>query len=240
MTIHARERRLHLAHGERPCTEPRSWRWRGSTSRRTGTPLSIASIVPPASYRSSDSVRNRPVAWPPRAGWWIPISTSPATFGESAPRLRTRPNVVLDLARLAAMSGFDAAHPLWEFTACRRPEGGRSALVMKLHHSLTDGIGGMQLLLTLFDTASEAPRSGCRSLIFPPDCAQRAAELLTASLLHGGRQLLEFTRHQAHWRPPLGAAERPAPRAERHEMSSRRLVPSDAQSPRSPTRSLRS
>ena len=33
-------------------------------------------------------------------------------------------------------------------------------MVMKLHHSLTDGIGGMQLLLLLFDTTSGVAASG--------------------------------------------------------------------------------
>ena len=58
---------------------------------------------------------------------------------------------VVDLARNAAMTAFDHAHPLWEFTLVEGLEGGRAALVMKVHHALTDGIGGMQLALELFD-----------------------------------------------------------------------------------------
>lgn len=61
--------------------------------------------------------------------------------------------VVLDLARREAMTAFDRAHPLWQFTLVEGLEGGRAALVMKIHHSLTDGLGGMQLALLLFDTA---------------------------------------------------------------------------------------
>ena len=64
------------------------------------------------------------------------------------------------MARLVAMSGFDTAHPLWEFTLVEDLSGGGAALVMKLHHSLTDGIGGMQLLLALFDTDAEPPTQG--------------------------------------------------------------------------------
>ena len=68
------------------------------------------------------------------------------------------PATVLTLARNAAMTGFDPSHPLWEFTLVEHLERGRAALVMKLHHSLTDGLGGMQLALLLYDTeATVAP-----------------------------------------------------------------------------------
>lgn len=64
---------------------------------------------------------------------------------------------VMDMARVAAMTGFDRARPLWEVTLVEGLQGGRAALVMKLHHSLTDGIGGMQLALLLFDRERQAP-----------------------------------------------------------------------------------
>src|SRR5689334_13298439 len=56
---------------------------------------------------------------------------------------------VLAVARQAAMTAFDRARPLWEFTLVEGLAGERAALVMKVHHSLTDGLGGMQLMLTL-------------------------------------------------------------------------------------------
>jgi diacylglycerol O-acyltransferase / wax synthase len=58
---------------------------------------------------------------------------------------------ILDLARVTGMAGFDLARPLWEWTLTDGLEGGRAAVVLKIHHSLTDGIGGMQLAATLFD-----------------------------------------------------------------------------------------
>lgn len=70
------------------------------------------------------------------------------------------PDTVIDVARIAAMTGFDPSHPLWEFTLVEHLQGGRAALVMKLHHSLTDGLGGMQLALLLYDegvTAAPVP-----------------------------------------------------------------------------------
>ena len=61
------------------------------------------------------------------------------------------PDTVVAVARVAAMTGFDRSRPLWEFTLVEHLEGDRAALVMKLHHSLTDGLGGVQMALLLFD-----------------------------------------------------------------------------------------
>jgi diacylglycerol O-acyltransferase / wax synthase len=58
---------------------------------------------------------------------------------------------VLDFARNAAMAGFDRARPLWEYTVVDGLEDGRAALVIKVHHSMTDGVGGVKLLMMLFD-----------------------------------------------------------------------------------------
>lgn len=69
------------------------------------------------------------------------------------------PDTVIEFARQAAMTAFDRARPLWEFTLIEHLEGDRAALVMKLHHSLTDGLGGMQLALLLFDTERQPVRT---------------------------------------------------------------------------------
>ncbi|MGZ4689763.1 MAG: wax ester/triacylglycerol synthase domain-containing protein [Acidimicrobiia bacterium] len=64
-------------------------------------------------------------------------------------------DAVLDMARTAAMAGFDRARPLWEYTLVEGLEGGKSAMILKVHHSMTDGVGGMKLLLMLFDFERE-------------------------------------------------------------------------------------
>ena len=58
---------------------------------------------------------------------------------------------MFEYACQTAMAGFDRQRPLWEFTLLDGLERGRAALVMKLHHSLTDGIGGMEMAKYLFD-----------------------------------------------------------------------------------------
>lgn len=58
---------------------------------------------------------------------------------------------VLDTAQPIAMEGFDRARPLWSFTLVEGLADGRAALIQKLHHSMTDGVGGIELALTLLD-----------------------------------------------------------------------------------------
>nr|WHV03894.1 putative wax ester synthase/acyl-CoA:diacylglycerol acyltransferase [uncultured bacterium] len=58
---------------------------------------------------------------------------------------------VLDMAQPIAMTGFDRARPLWEATLIEGMEGGRAALVMKVHHAITDGVGSVKLALIMFE-----------------------------------------------------------------------------------------
>ena len=58
---------------------------------------------------------------------------------------------VMEFARTAAMDDFDRSRPLWEFTLLSGLRDGGAALVTKLHHSLSDGIGGVQLAAMVID-----------------------------------------------------------------------------------------
>ena len=58
---------------------------------------------------------------------------------------------VLEMARLAAMADFDRARPLWEVTLIDGLADGGAALLCKFHHALTDGVGGVQIAMILFD-----------------------------------------------------------------------------------------
>lgn len=58
---------------------------------------------------------------------------------------------VIEFARTEVMSAFDPARPLWRFTVLGGLDGGRSALVLKVHHSLTDGVGGIQIAGEILD-----------------------------------------------------------------------------------------
>lgn len=63
---------------------------------------------------------------------------------------------VLDMAHPIAMAGFDRARPLWEATLIEGMEGDRAALVMKVHHAITDGVGSIKLALIMFELEREA------------------------------------------------------------------------------------
>ena len=58
---------------------------------------------------------------------------------------------VLDIAGLMAMTAFDKDRPLWEFTVVEGLAHGRAAFIQKVHHSVTDGVGGVKLAQLLLD-----------------------------------------------------------------------------------------
>ena len=62
---------------------------------------------------------------------------------------------VLEMARVAAMSDFDRARPLWTATLIEGLDDGGAAVLGKFHHALTDGVGGVQIAMTLFDLTEE-------------------------------------------------------------------------------------
>lgn len=60
-------------------------------------------------------------------------------------------DTVLEMARLAEMEDFDRARPLWKVTLIDGMADGGAALLCVFHHALTDGVGGIQIAMTLFD-----------------------------------------------------------------------------------------
>lgn len=62
---------------------------------------------------------------------------------------------VLELARLAQMEDFDRARPLWKITLIEGLPDGKAAVLCAFHHALTDGVGGVQIAMTLFGLTPE-------------------------------------------------------------------------------------
>ena len=112
-----------------------------------------------------------------------------------APAPRTAA-AVMDVARRAATTAFDPAHPLWEFTLVDHLEDGRAAFVMKLHHALTDGIGGMKLALHLFDL-QPVPAATEPLPVPAPRAPGRQPGLVGDSLRHDAARLAALARHEA-------------------------------------------
>ncbi|HET9690360.1 MAG TPA: wax ester/triacylglycerol synthase domain-containing protein [Acidimicrobiales bacterium] len=64
---------------------------------------------------------------------------------------------VLALAGPMAADGLDPSRPLWQFTLVEGMAGGRAALVVRVHHALTDGVGALALAAVLFGAPADTP-----------------------------------------------------------------------------------
>ncbi|HWW52644.1 MAG TPA: wax ester/triacylglycerol synthase domain-containing protein [Acidimicrobiales bacterium] len=62
---------------------------------------------------------------------------------------------VLDLAALAAQDPFDQTRPLWQFTVVEGLSGGQAALVAKMHHVLSDGVGAVRMSAAFVDLSPD-------------------------------------------------------------------------------------
>jgi WS/DGAT/MGAT family acyltransferase len=67
---------------------------------------------------------------------------------------------VLVEARRQSMADFDLARPLWRVTLLEGLQGGRAALIVKLHHAIADGQGAMMLGATVIDLVPVGPDLG--------------------------------------------------------------------------------
>lgn len=123
-------------------------------------------------------------------------------------RVRLAPGSTLDdvVAWLEPelMTPLDPARPLWTATFFEGLDDGRSALVFKLSHALSDGVGGMQLHAILFDLARDAAR---RPMPPPPIAIDETPDDLATEEL--GRLAGHVVELAARWAVQLaGLAER--------------------------------
>jgi diacylglycerol O-acyltransferase / wax synthase len=58
---------------------------------------------------------------------------------------------LMRIAEQMAEQDFDRDRPLWEMALVQGWDGERSAVILKLHHAITDGVGGMAMAASLFD-----------------------------------------------------------------------------------------
>jgi WS/DGAT/MGAT family acyltransferase len=75
----------------------------------------------------------------------------------------------------------DRSRPLWELHVIHGLEGGRSALLSKVHHAMVDGVGGNAIMLVIFDLERDPPQKPIPDdyePTTPPDPGRRLAEAL--------------------------------------------------------------
>jgi WS/DGAT/MGAT family acyltransferase len=102
---------------------------------------------------------------------------------------------VLDFASPVVMAGFDRARPLWELYVLEGMSAGRAALVLKLHHSLSDGVGLVRMTEAMVERRAEPGRDPGP---LPP--------LADAAPMTQGERFLDALGHE--WRRQLGRAQR--------------------------------
>ena len=86
---------------------------------------------------------------------------------------------VLHIAQSVAMRPFDRARPLWEAVVVTGLEGGQAAYILKTHHCIADGIGGVQLLALLHSRTREPMRDRPEPAA-PPADTRTPVEILAA------------------------------------------------------------
>jgi diacylglycerol O-acyltransferase len=98
---------------------------------------------------------------------------------------------VLGVAEHLAEQDFDRARPLWECFVVEGMEDGRAALIMKIHHAITDGVGGMAMAASLFDLSDDPTARPEQELPPEPEDEEDAdvIERLSESAEWQGRRL---------------------------------------------------
>ena len=110
----------------------------------------------PAARRADAAARPAPLGLRPRLRPALPPAPG------HRPATRATSTTVLEMARRAEMSEFDHARPMWTVTLVEGLADGGAALVVMMHHSLADGIGGMQIASAASSTSSRSPPTSVR------------------------------------------------------------------------------
>jgi WS/DGAT/MGAT family acyltransferase len=97
--------------------------------------------------------------------------------------------VLLDMAAALYAEEWEPDRPLWQFTIVDGLEGDRAALLAKMHHTITDGVGGVRLSAMFLDLERDAPEPELR-----PDAEDELPGDEPTSLLDAIRRPFDLTR----------------------------------------------
>ncbi len=103
---------------------------------------------------------------------------------------------MLQYAQTSVMSGLDKDRPMWQVTfldGLKGQRGARAVMFLKLHHVLTDGIGGLALMANLLDTDRDGDPLGP----MPPEPAalnQSTAAMIAEALRRRQRRNARLAR----------------------------------------------
>jgi WS/DGAT/MGAT family acyltransferase len=85
----------------------------------------------------------------------------------------------LDLAQIMGTAAFDPELPLWESVLITGLEHDQAAFILKIHHSVIDGIAGIGLLVQLLDVERREHGPGGKPPIVPPAAGARRGDRST-------------------------------------------------------------
>lgn len=107
---------------------------------------------------------------------------------------------LFDYAAEFASDPLDRSRPLWQFVLVEGLDDGRAALLQKMHHTITDGVGGLRISLVLLDPIDGRPPPEERLSGPPPlgenDPIERvtAVDALSDATRDAAREGLSFGR----------------------------------------------
>jgi WS/DGAT/MGAT family acyltransferase len=101
---------------------------------------------------------------------------------------------VLDVAEHMAERDFDRARPLWEAAVIEGLHGNKAAIVMKIHHAITDGVGGMAMAASLFDLTDDPKQRPAPEL---PDIEDTGHEDTVERMVEGAEHAARTALEQA-------------------------------------------
>jgi len=109
----------------------------------------------------------------------------------SLPRPGSDPQLRELCARLLERP-LNRSKPLWEIWVVEGLAGGRFALLMKVHHCMVDGLGGVELLAALLQPTPETPTTDVTP--WAPRPAPSSAELLRDEVARRAKMSVELAR----------------------------------------------
>ena len=101
---------------------------------------------------------------------------------------------VLTFARNVGMGAFDHDRPLWQITLLEGLPDDRAALVIKVHHALTDGIGGIQLATHVVDFERDGSVLGPIPVL-PVGRARDPLDGMADAAIYNARRIFDSIRH---------------------------------------------
>jgi diacylglycerol O-acyltransferase len=104
---------------------------------------------------------------------------------------------VLEFARQSTMSGLDQARPLWTLTVVEGLQGDQTALIIKMSHAMTDGVGSLVLLAHLSDLTGKPRDLGAMPAIPRPE-SESLLGLAAEAVTNTGHRIVGLVSHSAN------------------------------------------